>query len=42
MRVSLLLASLQSGVATLSIAIDGHTHWLDEIEKRLGIGNPAN
>jgi hypothetical protein len=34
--------SLQGEVATLSIAIDGHTHRLDEIEKRLGIGTPAN
>jgi predicted nucleic acid-binding Zn-ribbon protein len=34
--------SLQGEVATLSIAIDGHTHRLDEIEKRLGIGTPQN
>jgi hypothetical protein len=34
--------TLQGEVATLSTAVDGHTHRLDEIEKRLGIGTTAN
>ena len=36
------IRSLQATVAMLGVAIDGHTHRLDEIEKRLGIGTPAN
>jgi hypothetical protein len=34
--------SLPGEVATLSTAVDGRTHRLDEIEKRLGIGTAAN
>lgn len=34
--------SLQAIVATLAAAVDDHTHPLDHIEKRLGIGTPAN
>jgi septal ring factor EnvC (AmiA/AmiB activator) len=36
------IRSLQASVAMLGVAVDGHTHRLDEIEKRLGIGTPAN
>jgi hypothetical protein len=34
--------ALQNEMATLGVAIDGHSHRLEEIEKRLGIGIPAN
>jgi septation ring formation regulator EzrA len=34
--------SLQATVAMLGVAIDGHTHRLEEIEKRLGIGTTTN
>lgn len=34
--------ALQNEMATLGVAIDGHSHRLEEIEKRLGIGIPTN
>jgi len=34
--------SLQGTVATLGVAVDDHTHRLDRIEQRLGIGVTPN
>jgi hypothetical protein len=36
------LRGLQATVATLAAAVEDHTHRLDHIEQRLGIGTPAN
>jgi len=36
------LRSLQTEVATLGTAVDGHTRRLDQVEQHLGIGATAN
>ena len=36
------LRGLQATVATLGASVDDHTHRLERIEERLGIGTPPN
>lgn len=36
------IRSLQASVATLGVAVDDHTHRLERIEQRLGIGETHN
>jgi predicted nucleic acid-binding Zn-ribbon protein len=41
-NVEINISRIHSDIKTLAVAFDEHTRRLDHIEKRLGVGTPAN